>query len=249
MHPYIHALKSPDKAAVIVAETGEALSYAALDAASNRVAHFFRAQGLVPGDAAGVFVENTPDYFAIAWGAQRSGIKFVCISTKLTADEVDYILIDSGAKLIIASGALGSVASALSAPLALGTPLVPGILAVLDALDAAGVPYAMGSNGSAEKMQITLGQHGLIPRFKGLFSGQTLGKPKPAPDLYLHAAAALGVDPSACVVIEDSPTGARAARLAGMRCMGYAPQGDAALAAEGAVLFSDMKDLPALLGL
>ena len=133
--------------------------------------------------------------------------------------------------------------------LKLGTPLVPGILAVLDALDAAGIPYAMGSNGSAEKMQITLGQHGLTPRFKGLFSGQTLGKPKPAPDLYLHAAVALGVDSSDCVVIEDSPTGARAARLAGMRCMGYAPQGSADLAAEGAVLFSDMKDLPRLLGL
>ncbi len=131
--------------------------------------------------------------------------------------------------------------------LRLGTPLVPGILAVLDALDAAGIPYAMGSNGSAEKMQITLGQHGLIPRFRGLFSGQTLGKPKPAPDLYLHAAAALGVAPSDCVVIEDSPTGARAAQAAGMRCMGYAPQGSAALAAEGAVLFSDMKALPALL--
>lgn len=133
--------------------------------------------------------------------------------------------------------------------LKLGTPLVPGILSVLDALDAAGIPYAMGSNGSAEKMQITLGQHGLISRFKGLFSGQTLGKPKPAPDLYLHAAAALGVDPSDCIVIEDSPTGARAARAAGMRCMGYAPDGCAALTAEGAVLFSDMKDLPALLGL
>ncbi|WP_054008223.1 HAD family hydrolase [Cypionkella psychrotolerans] len=133
--------------------------------------------------------------------------------------------------------------------LTLGTPLVPGILAVLDALDAARIPYAMGSNGSAEKMQITLGQHGLIARFKGLFSGQTLGKPKPAPDLYLHAAAALGVDPSDCIVIEDSPTGARAAQAAGMRCMGYAPQGSATLAAEGAVLFSDMKDLPTLLGL
>jgi HAD superfamily hydrolase (TIGR01509 family) len=137
----------------------------------------------------------------------------------------------------------------LYAQLRLGTPLVPGILAVLDALDAAGIPYAMGSNGSAEKMQITLGQHGLIARFKGLFSGQTLGKPKPAPDLYLHAAVALGVDPSACVVIEDSPTGARAAQAAGMRCMGYAPDGNAALAAEGAVLFNDMKDLPVLLGL
>ncbi|GLS85247.1 hydrolase [Cypionkella aquatica] len=133
--------------------------------------------------------------------------------------------------------------------LRLGTPLVPGILGVLDALDAARVPFAMGSNGSEEKMQITLGQHGLLHRFKGLFSGQSLGKPKPAPDVYLHAAAAMAVDPRLCVVIEDSPTGARAARAAAMRCMGYAPQGNEALAAEGALLFNDMKDLLGLLGL
>ncbi len=137
----------------------------------------------------------------------------------------------------------------LYAQLTLGTPLVPGILAVLDALDAAGIPYAMGSNGSAEKMQITLGQHGLIPRFKGLFSGQSLGKPKPAPDVYLLAAASMQTAPAGCVVIEDSATGARAAANAGMRCFGYAPQGDAALQAEGAILFRDMKDLPGLLGL
>lgn len=133
--------------------------------------------------------------------------------------------------------------------LRLGTPLVPGILAVLDALDAAGIPYAMGSNGSAEKMQITLGQHGLISRFKGLFSGQSLGKPKPAPDLFLHCAAALNTAPADCVVVEDSATGARAAKAAGIRCFGYAPHGSSALAAEGAELFSDMNDLPRLLGL
>ena len=126
---------------------------------------------------------------------------------------------------------------------------MPGILTVLDALDAASIPFAIGSNGSDDKMQITLGQHGLIPRFKGLFSGQTLGKPKPAPDLYLHAARALGANPAHCVVIEDSPTGARAAKAAGMRCMGYAPHGNPALADVGAELFSDMKDLPSLLGL
>lgn len=137
----------------------------------------------------------------------------------------------------------------LYAILAQGTPLMPGILTVLDALDAASIPFAIGSNGSDDKMQITLGQHGLIPRFKGLFSGQTLGKPKPAPDLYLHAARALGANPAHCVVIEDSPTGARAAKAAGMRCMGYAPHGNPALADVGAELFSDMKDLPSLLGL
>jgi beta-phosphoglucomutase-like phosphatase (HAD superfamily) len=122
---------------------------------------------------------------------------------------------------------------------------------VLDALDAAGIPYAMGSNGTPEKMQITLGQHGLIERFKGhLYSGQALGRPKPAPDLYLHAAAQLGKAPAECIVIEDSAAGARAARAAGMRCMGYAPHGHAdRLANEGAIPFTDMATLPKLLGL
>jgi HAD superfamily hydrolase (TIGR01509 family) len=140
----------------------------------------------------------------------------------------------------------------LYAHLALGTPLVPGILGVLDHLDARAIPYAVGSNGSDRKMQVTLGQYpGLIVRFQGrLFSGQTLGKPKPAPDLYLHAARALGVDPARCVVVEDSPTGALAARAAGMVCMGYAAAGhEDGLHAAGAVIFTDMADLPGLLGL
>jgi HAD superfamily hydrolase (TIGR01509 family) len=140
----------------------------------------------------------------------------------------------------------------LYARLAEGTTLIPGILGVLDALDAAGIPYAVGSNGSDRKMQVTLGQHaGLIERFRGrLFSGQTLGAPKPAPDLYLHAARALGRAPAECVVIEDSRTGARAAAAAGIRCYGYVPHGDGAvMAAEGAIPFRRMADLPGLLGL
>ncbi|MCE6959939.1 HAD-IA family hydrolase [Cereibacter sphaeroides] len=140
----------------------------------------------------------------------------------------------------------------LYARLALGTPLMPHVLTVVEALDAAGIPYAVGSNGSERKMQVTLGQHPkLMARLKGrLFSGQTLGAPKPAPDLYLHAARELGVEPRRCTVIEDSPTGARAARAAGMVCFGYAPNGRAeALAAEGALPFSDMRELPRLLGL
>ncbi len=140
----------------------------------------------------------------------------------------------------------------LYARLARGTPLVPGIEAVLDALDIAGIPYAVGSNGSDRKMQVTLGQHpAVMQRLSGrTFSGQTLGKPKPAPDLYLHAAAFLGVAPASCVVVEDSPTGARAAQAAGMRCLGYAPHGSgAALAREGARPFHAMSALPGLLGL
>jgi long-chain acyl-CoA synthetase len=117
MHPYRHAAATPDKAAVIVAETGAVTTYGALDAASNRVAHFFRAKGLRADDAVAFFLDNTPDYFTLAWGAQRSGLRFVCISSKLTADEVDYILNDSGARLIIASGSLAGTALALTTPI------------------------------------------------------------------------------------------------------------------------------------
>jgi len=139
----------------------------------------------------------------------------------------------------------------LYARLAQGTPLIPGIEAVLDALDAAGLPYAMGSNGSPRKMEITMGQHpGLLARFHGrAFSGQAMGRPKPAPDLYLHCAAIMGVEPELCAVVEDSATGARAALAAGMRCFGYAPHGSTGLAGAGAVLFADMARLPGLLGL
>lgn len=139
----------------------------------------------------------------------------------------------------------------LYAALAEGTPLIPGITRVFDALDAAGIPYAVGSNGTPEKMVITLGQNGLLPRFRGhVYSGQALRMPKPAPDLWLYAARALGVPPADCAVIEDSPVGAEAARRAGIRCYGYAPHGEGArLAAEGAVIFRRMADLPGLLGL
>ncbi|WP_413872784.1 HAD family hydrolase [Albidovulum sp.] len=138
------------------------------------------------------------------------------------------------------------------AALALGTALIPGIERVLDTLDAARIPYAVGSNGPHRKMEITLGQHpGLHDRLRGrIFSRHDVARPKPAPDLYLHAAAVLGVAPAACAVVEDSVPGARAARAAGMTCFGYAPRDDGArLAAEGARPFAAMADLPALLGL
>ncbi|MFZ1468645.1 MAG: HAD family phosphatase [Paracoccaceae bacterium] len=140
------------------------------------------------------------------------------------------------------------------AMLAAGTPLMPGILQVLDALDAGFIPYAVGSNGTMEKMQITLGQHGLIPRFHAVLSGQDIGRPKPAPDLYILAALQCHADPAKCVVIEDSATGAAAALAAGIPCRGFAPHGPdtppaARMAAMGIPLFHHMADLPGLLNL
>jgi len=124
-------------------------------------------------------------------------------------------------------------------------PLIEGVVGVLDALDGAGVPYCVASNGSREKMGITLGQNGILQRFgERVYSAQELNTAKPAPELFLHAAQ--GLSPVRCVVIEDSLNGIHGAEAAGMPCFAYAPEGgDVA----GATRFTRMADLPALLGL
>ncbi len=99
---------------------------------------------------------------------------------------------------------------------------VEGIVALLDALDTAAVPYGVASNGEHEKMRTTLGKTGLLARFDGRrFSSVDVGKPKPAPDLFLHAARALRFEPVRTIVIEDSPLGVQGARAAGMTVIGF----------------------------
>ncbi len=107
MHPSIHAKTQPDKPAIIVAETGTVVTYAQLDSASNRVAQYFRACNLKPGDVVAFMLDNTPDYYSLTWGAQRSGLYYVCMSTRLTPDESGYIIENSGAKILIVSSSLG----------------------------------------------------------------------------------------------------------------------------------------------
>ncbi|OYY76447.1 MAG: acyl-CoA synthetase [Sphingomonas sp. 28-62-20] len=126
MHPSVHAALTPDKAALIVAETGETISFGALDARSNRAAHLFRAHGLQTGDTIALYLDNIPEFYDIAWGAQRAGLFYVCIPSKLTAPEVEYIVRDSGATLVIASAATAAVAATLTGPLADCTRLIIG---------------------------------------------------------------------------------------------------------------------------
>lgn len=114
MHPSTYASTTPDKPAIIVAGTGETISYAELDAASNRAAQLFRAHGLGHDDVVAFMLENTPHYYGLTWGAQRAGLRYVCISSRLTQDETDYILENSGAKILIVSADLGPAAQQLT---------------------------------------------------------------------------------------------------------------------------------------
>ena len=120
MHPQHHAKANPDKPAYIMAYSGEVVTYGQLDARSNQAAHLFRSLGLKPGDAVALFIENHPRYYEALWAAQRSGLRFTCLSSKLTTGEVEYIVKDCGAKAFVTSLHLAETALAVA-------PLIPGV--------------------------------------------------------------------------------------------------------------------------
>ncbi|HEX8115372.1 MAG TPA: HAD family hydrolase [Kofleriaceae bacterium] len=125
---------------------------------------------------------------------------------------------------------------------------VPGIE---EALAGIAIPWCVASNGAHEKMRLTLGLTGLLPRFEGrLFSVADVARPKPAPDVFLYAARCCGVAPGECVVVEDTPTGVAAGVAAGMTVLGYAALTPAhRLRAAGAHhVFDRMTELPQLVG-
>ncbi|WP_374472907.1 acyl-CoA synthetase [Phenylobacterium sp.] len=117
MHPATHAKTQPDRAAYIMAGSGETVTYRELDERSNQGAHLFRSLGLKAGDVIAIFMDNNARYFEIAWAAQRSGLYYTCISSKLTAGEVAYIVGDCAAKVLITSPGVGPVADELPAVL------------------------------------------------------------------------------------------------------------------------------------
>jgi HAD superfamily hydrolase (TIGR01509 family) len=112
---------------------------------------------------------------------------------------------------------------------------------------------ACASGADRPKVELQLRKTGLMRWFEGrVFSGHDMPRSKPAPDVYLAAAAALGVDPARCLVVEDTVTGVTAGVAAGATVFGYSPpeaghDAPQALRRAGAsAVFADMADLPAL---
>jgi HAD superfamily hydrolase (TIGR01509 family) len=139
--------------------------------------------------------------------------------------------------------------------------LVEGLLAVHGSVEAVSQIHtayagriACASGADRFKVELQLEKCGLMPFFKGqIFSGHETPRSKPFPDVYLAAAAALGVDPKRCAVVEDTVTGVTAGVAAGCTVFGYSPaelghDAPKALLAAGAVqVFTQMAALPALL--
>ncbi|MEE3717862.1 HAD family hydrolase [Tumidithrix elongata RA019] len=128
------------------------------------------------------------------------------------------------------------------------------ISGIADTLKELTLPRCVASNSSPRHIQLVLGLTNLLHHFDGkLYSSHHVDRPKPFPDLYLHAASQMGYAPENCVVIEDSVTGVQAGSAAGMRVLGYAPSDrnsshrEALISAGAKLVFEDMRQLPNLL--
>jgi len=97
-----------------------------------------------------------------------------------------------------------------------GYDIMPGVLTLLNWLEAHGIPVAVATSSARARAEEKLSRSGLRERFAAIIGGDQVSRSKPEPDIYLAAAKALGLPPEDCAVFEDSPAGVCAARAAGM---------------------------------
>jgi long-chain acyl-CoA synthetase len=112
-YPGTHARATPDKAAVIMAGSGEILSYAALEERSARLADHLRRLGLVRGDVVALLSDNRPQASEVYWACQRAGLYVTAVNWHLTPVEAAYVVGDCGARVLVASAALAGLACAV----------------------------------------------------------------------------------------------------------------------------------------
>jgi len=212
--------------------------------------------GLIIFDCDGVLVDSehiagrllAEDISALGWVITPEECHRLFLGCSLT-DMLPMI----AARVAIPPGWTLRVAERMVRALAEEAEAMPGAEAALRAVSALGLPWRVASNSSHKEMAVKFARTGLADLVAGrLHSAADVvrkgGRGKPAPDLFLATAAAASVPPSACVVVEDSLPGARAARAAGMSCLALVPHGEGqALQAEGAGIFRALAELPAML--
>jgi acyl-CoA synthetase (AMP-forming)/AMP-acid ligase II len=167
MHPSVIAQKSPDKAAIIMAGSGDKLTYGQLEAGSNQGAQLFRELGLNSGDGIAIFMENNVRYLEICWAAQRAGLYFTCISSRLTPGEVEYIVKDCGARAVVVGHSLAKTALEVA-------PLIPHVMLFM--LGGASGPYRSYEDAIAAMPATPIADQTAGAAM--LYSSGTTGRPK-----------------------------------------------------------------------
>ena len=150
-----------------MAGTGETVTYGELEARSNQGAHWLRSLGVQAGDGVAFFMDNSPRYYELIWAAQRSGVRFTCISSKLTAGEVEYIVRDSESKVLVTSKGVADVALAVA-------PLIEGV--ALFMVEGAVGPYASLEDARAGFPTTPIKDQSVGAAM--LYSSGTTGRPK-----------------------------------------------------------------------
>ena len=116
MHLGAIAARAPERDAIVMAGSGQTITFRELDERSNRLAQLFRARGIARGDSVAIFLENHPRFLEVAWAAQRAGLYYTTINSHLTAEEAAYIADDCEARLIVSSRHLAPIASQMEMP-------------------------------------------------------------------------------------------------------------------------------------
>ncbi|MGE0387243.1 MAG: acyl-CoA synthetase [Gammaproteobacteria bacterium] len=120
LHLGIQATRQPDRPALVMAGSGRTLTFAELNARSNRLAQFMYAHGLRFGQNVAFMLENCPEVHELGWAAQRSGLYYTPVNHRLTAEEAAYVINDCGARVLLTSARLGPLAEQLR-------PLIPKV--------------------------------------------------------------------------------------------------------------------------
>ena len=160
-HPGNIALRNPDGIALIQAETGDTLTWSQLHHRAVQTANTFHRHGLRPGDAMAMCVENRFEFVSVVWAALYSGLRFTPISTRLLQPEIEYILADCGARVLVHSDRTPVAASAAEA---LDDP-----------------PWVINIDASDSPLDPTAEEAPVYERSEGvpmLYSSGTTGRPK-----------------------------------------------------------------------
>ena len=178
-HPGIVAERAPDRVAITMATSGEQMTYAELDAKANRLSQLIRAAGLERGDHIAFCMENRLEFFLVCWGAHYAGLYYTAISSRLTTDEVEYIVNDCGAQAFITTPYKAEQAVAIIP----NTPNVKMRLAIGGAVE------GHESFADAIAAQPAEPLPGRLEAADMLYSSGTTGRPKgvkvPMPDVEL----------------------------------------------------------------
>ncbi len=192
--PTWHAEQTPDAPALVMATSGDTVSYAALEDRSRRLAQALRSRGVSAGDHVAVLMENNRHYLPVAWAAQRSGLYYTAINSHLRPGEVQYVLDDCGAVVLIASEAMAEVVAGLDLariPVRVGVGDLPGFERYEDVVaGAARLPAKDEAEG--REMLYSSGTTGRPKGVRKPLPGTPLGDPSATPVLLARALSAQG---------------------------------------------------------